>query len=195
MYIGLVMGGELYDNFNIVYILGPGRSGSTVLEVLLSNSSQLIGVGEITHLFRDGYIDAKPCSCGNSINVCPLWGAVSQGLNLQESAYKHTADVMQEIDWHSNFFNALKQQHSEQSWVYYSKINKNIFSTLNKAQPNKYLIDASKYPARALNLKKLFPGKVKVICITRSPEGLMNSFAKPDIEQESKCPAFVARSR
>ena len=41
---------------DILYIMGPGRSGTTVLHILLANNPGFFGMGEITHVFRDAFL-------------------------------------------------------------------------------------------------------------------------------------------
>ena len=62
---------------SIIYIAGYGRSGSTLLDVILNDHPQVFGAGELTWLFahrRDGVA----CSCGRSVSECPFWDEVLQ---------------------------------------------------------------------------------------------------------------------
>lgn len=49
-----------------IYILGFGHSGSTLLDIMLSNHPNVIGVGEIYKLHRYGWIanEDRRCACG-----------------------------------------------------------------------------------------------------------------------------------
>ena len=38
---------------NLLYIMGTGRSATTILEIILTNNPKITGVGEVTHIFRD----------------------------------------------------------------------------------------------------------------------------------------------
>lgn len=58
----------------LIYIGGYGRSGSTLLEYLLTASSAVVACGEVArHFERFGRI--KTCTCGRPMQDCPLWGA------------------------------------------------------------------------------------------------------------------------
>ena len=59
----------------IVYIAGYGRSGSTLLDVLLGQSPGVVGTGEVTFLFRAAE-HLVPCSCGEPLADCAVWGPV-----------------------------------------------------------------------------------------------------------------------
>ena len=58
----------------LVYIGGYGRSGSTLLEYLLTTSPEVVACGEVErHLRRFG--NNKICTCGRRLKKCPVWGA------------------------------------------------------------------------------------------------------------------------
>jgi hypothetical protein len=59
----------------VVYVAGYGRSGSTVLDVLLGSAEGAIGAGEVCLLARAG-LSPVPCSCGQDAVGCPLWSEV-----------------------------------------------------------------------------------------------------------------------
>lgn len=62
----------------VVFVLGVGRSGSTVLNLLLGSHTKFVGLGEVHSLFRDGSpwmakTDQIHCSCGPDAESCPFW--------------------------------------------------------------------------------------------------------------------------
>jgi hypothetical protein len=60
----------------VLYIAGYGRSGSTVLSVVLGNHPDVAAVGELTHLLDDWGTPPRTCSCGQSYGRCPFWGGL-----------------------------------------------------------------------------------------------------------------------
>jgi len=62
----------------LVYIGGYGRSGSTLLEYILSCSEEVVACGEIaSHIYKYGLI--KTCTCGRAVADCPVWGGFQHG--------------------------------------------------------------------------------------------------------------------
>jgi len=59
----------------LVYIAGYGRSGSTMLDILLGNHPDIFGAGEIHKIF-DYMQFGMDCSCGRSLKNCEFWQAV-----------------------------------------------------------------------------------------------------------------------
>ncbi len=57
----------------ITFILSSGRSGSTLLEMLLGSHPQLWSAGEVQLLPRDLREKHQPCGCGEPVSQCPFW--------------------------------------------------------------------------------------------------------------------------
>jgi hypothetical protein len=56
----------------LIYIGGYGRSGSTLLERLLTADANVVACGEVArHLQR--LKSTKTCSCGRRMKLCPVW--------------------------------------------------------------------------------------------------------------------------
>ena len=66
----------------LIYIAGYGRSGSTILDIILNNSGKIGGFGEITQFLSD-YKDYK-CSCGATFMNCEFWKDFIPVLNKYE---------------------------------------------------------------------------------------------------------------
>lgn len=58
-----------------LYIVGPVRSGTTLLSRLLDREPGVLSVGELDRLsiLRDL---GQPCACGEELGNCPIWGSV-----------------------------------------------------------------------------------------------------------------------
>lgn len=60
----------------VAFIGGIGRSGSTLLELLLASRGDMCAVGETVHLWQRGVLDNERCACGEPFSRCPFWSAV-----------------------------------------------------------------------------------------------------------------------
>ena len=69
-------------SITVVYIMGRGHSGSTVLDLILGNHDDIIGVGELTSGF--GFRESiETCACGESIQQCNFWKGIREDLLLR----------------------------------------------------------------------------------------------------------------
>lgn len=58
----------------VIYVVGAGRSGSTLLDHLLGLTHDVSSTGELHRLTIDPHI--RQCSCGDPLQRCPRWGPV-----------------------------------------------------------------------------------------------------------------------
>jgi len=72
---------------DVVYILSPTRSGSTFLQFLLGGHSEIVGIGEVSHVLREYCKTTSSskitshCTCGMQPGLCPFWGSVLKDLS------------------------------------------------------------------------------------------------------------------
>jgi hypothetical protein len=67
---------ELDSSIGVIYIVGAGRSGSTILDIILGSSSEIVGVGELSYLIEDGFKMKEKCSCGKEADECDFFSRV-----------------------------------------------------------------------------------------------------------------------
>ena len=171
----------------IIYLMGTGRSGTTILEVLLVNNPGIFGIGEASYIFKDGFLANEECSCGDSALRCSFWKRVYQKLNLPNSELLTISNLIKEIEWHSGFPKLFMNFVSPPKMSYYRDVIQRLFEAIKEVSGQNIVVDSSKYAGRDFALSRIFPGKVKTICVTRSPYGLLKAFQKKDAgEQKPK---------
>lgn len=169
---------------DILYIMGTGRSGTTILEVLLSNDEGIVATGELKHLFRDAYVRDLPCACSKPGRDCDLWSDVLNRSGWSLADCERVGDDIAAVESHGRF-----------PWVYFGRIEEAQLASYREATTQLLtavrqfthcttVVDSSKYPSRALLLSRLYPGKVRIVCITRSAAGLLAAFRKPNPDEQ-----------
>lgn len=88
------MGGPERTGTRVVYILGPGRSGSGVLGRVLSTIPGAAFVGELRRAWSRGLKADRTCGCGRPHAACPVWSAVLvPGASWVEPARSEIAEI------------------------------------------------------------------------------------------------------
>ena len=174
----------IYPFPDILYIMGTGRSGTTILEILLTNNPGVFGVGEVTHIFQDGFTNDEICSCGKRVSICEFWSSVRELCNWREEDISKLNKLFVDIAWHSQFPKVASGLLSSRQKELFIKTNKCLFQASASVSGANIVVDSSKYAGRALELARAFPNKVKIICLTRSPAGLVNAFKKNDAAEQ-----------
>lgn len=62
----------------VLFVAGYGRSGSTLLDRVLGQVEGFCSVGELRHVFREGYLENRLCGCGTRFRSCPFWREVTR---------------------------------------------------------------------------------------------------------------------
>jgi hypothetical protein len=62
----------------VLFVGGYGRSGSTLLDRVLGEVDGFCSVGELRHVFVEGYAENRRCGCGERFRECGFWRAVSE---------------------------------------------------------------------------------------------------------------------
>ncbi len=73
----------------VVFILGSGHCGSTLLDLLLDCHSQIVGVGELQHLARN-----PVCACGRNVVDCPFWYAAATKIKYDLQVHRKKIDFL-----------------------------------------------------------------------------------------------------
>lgn len=165
----------------VLYIMGTGRSGTTMLNILLGSSDSVIATSELCHFIRDGLISGKPCSCGKTASRCTQWHNMCVRMTKNPSQWHKDQTVLKQFERHATFWLTYFALHSRRQITEYQAVNRKMINNLPQAH---CVVDASKYAARGLALAKYTGYDVRVVCLTRSAAGLLGSFAKKnDTEQ------------
>lgn len=168
----------------IIYIAGYGRSGSTILDILLGNSPQAISLGEIGQLWIRPIEDEVFCSCGKKVHYCDYWRSISEHSKMSISIYNkiyNNSALNKKIESWSSFFNIINNKNNKSKQLY-SMLMKELFKNISSSNDVRILIDSSKssygFMWRYLALKKIVGLDIKVIHLTRNLRAVINSKTK-----------------
>ena len=149
----------------IIYIMSNQRSGSTLIENVLSKSSQIVSVGEVSllsgHIHRVG--PGKNwdwnCSCGESLAECGFWNKVYKKLPISDPLeIKNTRISIPAKN------NKIKQSKiNEEAKIIMNKIYASVFETTN----NRFLVDSSKDAFHGISMYLNSPFDFKFIYLRR----------------------------
>jgi hypothetical protein len=74
---------QYMDKLKVIAISGTGRTGSTLLSLLLSQDNSVFNLGQLRHL-RRACGDNAACSCLVNLRDCKVYGQVDTDATLQE---------------------------------------------------------------------------------------------------------------
>lgn len=171
----------------LIYIVGAGRSGTTILDIMLGNNSNTMSLGEINRYYKRAGIPPKREPDSQTSN---FWAAVRSDLeNKGHKDYQNLHKLFRRNEYHSFFFKSLLKLNNKS----YKKYLKDMYEVLYNHLDEEVIIESSKYPSRALNLSSyLKPSEIEVsyVYLKKNPVSVVESFQKEDLEQPKK--SFIA---
>jgi len=166
--------------------MGAGRSGTTLLDIILGNSEDIFSCGE---LVRFPTLRGIPHGSKKNDFKYTFWSKIEKKFFSKFPkiiTYDDLLTLSMKIEFHRsfliNFFGFLPSKHLKMYKVY---IN-NLFSSIFEEIDENIIIDSSKYPSRALALSRYLDYELYCIYLIRNPAHVVNAFQKKDIEQPSK---------
>jgi len=163
----------------VIYILGDGRSGSTLLDAVLSNTENSISIGEGYRFWRRFYEADTLCSCNEPIDACVLWSGVHAELQKEIPNY-NPADTWDRIQFLLKFKNVkrISEIIKGEDWQHFNATVKHFYNSIVEISAKNIIIDSSKsvgwlYLLHALNIQEL-----KVIHLERNLQAVANSWKK-----------------
>lgn len=159
----------------ILYIAGYSRSGSTILDIILSGHSEITGVGEVTFLLEDWANASCHCSCGISYDKCDFW----KGLFPNERPSPEMTKRVRKIEKRSSILCLLLGGISREDRQLYRTYQQRVFAHIASQRHSSIIVDSSKSARYALGrffaLRKFAGQDVYVLHLVRDGLAVMES--------------------
>jgi hypothetical protein len=179
------------EKIPVVYILSTGRSGSTLLDLLLGSSENTWTLGEAQMLPWELRENRRPCGCGTPVAECDFWREVLPSISVGEGSYP--IDNFREAHTSAKAFrwsilwsmllnrkdknlHAAIQEYGNINARYFSKVRSEATERLNREV--RWLVDASKDIYRLLWLDASGQFDLRVVFLTKSPQAYAYSRIK-----------------
>ena len=173
----------------IIYIAGYGRSGSTLLDITLSQGHGIFSGGELSSITHFLLSQHSLCACGLPLFECPVWGDILNRmmhyLNVEgisplafQRLQKHIESVfsLAELKAFGKWFIANKSQLD-----IYTRFYKELFGAIGELGFD-YVIDSSKssrwVAARPVALHRLIGAPLTLFHLSRHPQAVIQSMCK-----------------
>jgi hypothetical protein len=176
----------------VVYILSNGRSGTTLLDMLLGAHPNIWTLGEAQILPWELLNPRVPCGCGRPVPESEFWKPILSEIPTETTGYHigyfRNREQVGKVIRPNQLFDLIRGRPSEK-WKSavdeYGRKNAELFETVRRAAERrsgaevKWLVDASKDPYRLFWLQQSGYFDLKVIHMIKDPRALVFSMAKP----------------
>lgn len=173
----------------VIYIVGAGRSGSTMLDTILGNHPDVESFGELCRVLEEGWLNGRYCACGQPVRSCSFWSDVRR----QWARRTGTEDeggygvLMREIEKRRLWLPRLAREvrRATPRFQEYAMQTKALFQAIRAVSGKPVIVDSSKRSARAYALSMISGIDLRVIHLVRDGRGTAWSHKK-SFEKDKK---------
>jgi len=163
----------------VIYVMGAGRSGSTILGVTLGNCEGVFYAGELdAWLPRSG----EPQLGGSEREL--LWSTVRD--DVQGAAALFGREAQRSLERSLAPLRVHKWATRRRLRAPYRRIAEDLYRAVWRATGAQLIVDTSHYPMRARELQALGGIELYLVYLVRDPQSVVASFNRKDVAQYSK---------
>ena len=195
------MGNNDLELVRVLYVMGPTRSGSTLLDAVLGQLDGFFSTGELHYLWDRALLEGRLCGCGRPTGSCEVWDSVLR--DVFGSDWQHSIRpgdlaslrerVMRVRQMHSLLTSARRARVSSEAVARYVEIFSALYSAIRRVTGARVIVDSSKRPSGAAMLL-LMPSVIPaVVHLVRDPRGVAYSWQRSKRELDRGRPADMPR--
>lgn len=141
----------------LLYVLGRGRSGSTVFTNVLGELDGFFSGGEIRYFWDPVVVRESLCGCGTPVRDCVVW---SHALNrLSDVDVEHVSALQHDIVKEQRTYKLLRYRRTRRwsALEKYAEVMSRLYDALAEVTGARVIVDSSKRPSYAAFLRSV-PG-------------------------------------
>lgn len=170
----------------IIYIVGCGRSGSTLMGFALGNITGALDLGEVMDFLR---FRGHPNGFDSDSDNYQFWdGVLKDLLSSHDVDLGKLEEIQTKLDSHSSFLPSLLfgDYYRRKNMLVYQQYLKRLYDSIQEKSKDDVVIDSSKYPSHLLHLLRVYPdSRISVIHLVRDPIKLAGAF-KNSVQSKPK---------
>ena len=176
------------EPMKVVYIVGVGRSGSTLLERTLGAIPGFINAGELNAIFSRVSVQDQRCGCGEPFSRCPFWQSVGErGFQSWDARrVRHLAELQPQVIRQRFVPYLLEPRTAPQGFRRrldeYVAAYRDLYSSIAEVSGAQVLVDASKSAAQLFALRHIEGLDLRVVNLVRDSRGVAHSWSKTDVK-------------
>lgn len=185
--------GTTSTDTGVVYVVGWGRSGSTLLDNVLGELDEFVSVGELASLWGQIRAGAR-CGCGEPVAHCEFWarvldGAFGKGGRTLDFAHRASELVHRVVRlrkvWRILRYTPLESRPWPELDSYVDLLS-DLYSGISAVSGARVIVDSSKNPAGAAVLRLVHDINPYFVQLVRDPRAVafswQRSVALPEFE-------------
>ena len=172
----------------MVFVGGYGRSGSTIIDLLLNRVPGIVAVGEFRHLFGRALGDNELCSCSQPFRDCQYWQAVMHEAfpdGIDRAAVQRVVSRFNRVIMLPFLrFPFLMTPRLRREAELYRQTFTAAYRAVAKLSNAQVVIDSTKYPLHGWLLRTIPSLELRVMLLVRDPRAVAYSWQRRRLRPE-----------
>jgi hypothetical protein len=182
----------------VLYVVGLGRSGSTILSNSLGQIEDYFSAGELNFIWRHNVIENRLCGCGRPFRECPVWTKVMdeafggmdgvdarEMMRLQASGTR-TRHIPLMLTARGD---GVLKERLEKLLINYRR----LYEAIGSVTGSRVIVDSSKEPAHGYAMSLLPDVDFYVLHLVRDPRAAAYSWLKKKPQPDTDTREHMAR--
>lgn len=171
----------------VLYIVGWGRSGSTILDNILGQVDGFFSGGELYYVWDRGLVQNRRCGCGVPFRECEVWRQIlaRASTRLDASAPHELIRLARESTRTRHLASHLLGRHQTSST--YREALHGLYGAIADTTGARVIVDSSKSPSYAAVLGGVEGFDLRLVHLVRDPRATAYSWSRrkltPDEER------------
>ncbi len=171
----------------VLYIVGVGRSGSTLLERMLGAIPGSVNAGELNALFSRVATQDQRCGCGEPFSACPFWTTVGEeafgGWSSVTGRMSHLQPRVVRQRFVPQMATGLAGAAYLRELDEYLDVHHRLYRAIAAVAGVEVVVDASKSTAQLFALRRIDGLDLRVLNLVRDSRGVAHSWNKAGIRK------------
>ena len=163
------------QTLKVIYVMGAGRSGSTILGVTLGNCAGFFYAGELDKWLPYGGVPRL-----HGTGRARLWDEVRRDMGDAAGLFGYRARCLERS---SSLFRLRRWRARRRLRGAYAHVAEELYRAVARAAGASQLIDTSHYPLRARELQRVHGVDLYLLFLVRDPHSVVASFATPGVRE------------
>ena len=184
-------------NSTVLYIVGAGRSGSTLIERILGTFTGWVNVGELLGIFRRLVLFNERDGCGARFYDCPFWSEVGQSaFGGWDQDHARRMIELSNLAIRRRFLptlligSARTTPHWREAHEYVQTFER-LYRAISDVSGAAVIVDSSKDPVHGLYLLRGSAADMRPLQLVRDPRGVAFSWSKENLVRPQADPNGV----
>lgn len=171
----------------VLYIVGVGRSGSTLLERVLGAVPGWHNAGELNAVFSRVSQQDQRCGCGTPFSQCDFWQEVGRqafgGWAEATARVSHLQPRVVRQRFVPRLLSGVMDGAARADLDDYLDHHEQLYRAIADVSGCEVIVDASKSTAQLFALRRITALDLRVVNLVRDPRGVAHSWSKTGINK------------